>query len=185
MGDSVDQRDSSENPMILLRKVRRWRMAFFGLVILLAGMLTGAAVTLVTVGHTDRQGPPPPEVAVMRMLDQIGPRLRLSPEQRRQIAPILRKHVAKLQEIREEGRTQIVEELKQIHDEVSVVLTADQERAWEGLLEGLPGQFGRGYGPRRLGPGPEGRPGFRRGPGGPRRLLDGPAPLPQEPSPQD
>lgn len=188
MGDPIDQRENFENPMLLLRRMHRWRMAFFGLVILLAGVLGGAALTLTVVGRTERRELPPPEEVVMQMLDQIGPRLGLSAEQRKEISPILRKHVTKLHEIWDAGRAQIAQELGAMNDEVSKTLTQDQQHAWQHLLQELPGQFRRGLGPRRLGPGPgpEGRPSFRRGgPGGRERFPEGPAapeetPLPQE-----
>jgi hypothetical protein len=184
MGDSITPQEGPDNPLVLLRRLHRWRMAFFGLVILLAGMLTGAAITLVVVRHLARVRPLPPEVVVARMLEQIGPRLRLSPEQMQQIGPILREHVKRLDQIREQGRDQIVEELRQMNQEVSVVLTDDQQRRWEGYMEGLRGQFRRGLGPRRFAPGAEGRlpPGRGRGP-----ASRGPAkgPPPQGAPPQE
>jgi hypothetical protein len=182
MGDSVIQEQGGDSPLILLRKLHYWRMAFFGLIILLAGMLAGAAITLLAVKHFARQRPMPPEGAVVRILQQIGPRLRLSPEQSQQIDPILRRHIANLDRIREQGRDQISEELKQMNEELSVVLTEDQQRRWQRYMEELPGQFRRGFGPRAFGPGGEGRmpPGRGRNPA-PRGPLNTP---PQEPPPQ-
>ena len=185
MGDSVDHKAGLDDPTALLARVHHWRMAFFGLVVLLAGMLAGAAVTLVVLRQDRRQGPPPgPEAVVVRMLDQIGPRLRLSPDQRRQVNPILQRHVARFHEIREQGRAQIVEELGLMNEEVSAVLTRDQQRVWQRFLQELPGPFRRGFGPRRFGPGPQGRGGFGRGgPGGVRGNPEDAAPPPPSDTP--
>ena len=57
MGSSVNPNESSESPTVLLRRLHHWRMAFFGMVILLAGMLSGAAVTLLIVGHLGPKDP--------------------------------------------------------------------------------------------------------------------------------
>jgi hypothetical protein len=162
MGDSVIQQEGRDSPIVLLRKLHCWRMAFFGLVILLAGMLVGAAVTLVSIRHFTPQRPLPPDAVVERMISQIGPRLRLSPEQRQQITPILRRHINRLEQIRAQGRDQIGEDLKEMNDEMSLVLNPEQQRRWQRYMESLPGQFRRGFGPRPFGPG-EGRPAPGRG----------------------
>jgi hypothetical protein len=96
-----------------------------------------------------------------------------------QIRPIFQKHVARLHEISDDGRAEILQELKAMNEEVSVVLDNDQERLWQRYLQGLPGQFRHGYGPPPLspgrGPGSEGRLGLRRGrPGGPGGSADDP-----------
>lgn len=174
MGSAMNQQECPDSPMVLLRRLHRWRMAFFGLVILLAGMLSGAAVTLLTLGHLRAEGLPPVEKVVVDMLGDVGPRLRLSAEQVQQVEPILQKHMARLQEIWADGRTQIVEQLKAMNEEMSVVLDDNQQRLWQQYMQGLPGQFRHAYGPPHIGvgpgpgPGPGGRFGFRRGaPNGP------------------
>jgi hypothetical protein len=167
----MNQPENPDNPMVLLRRLHHWRMAFFGLVILLAGMLSGAAVTLLTVRHLDRAGPLPIEGAVTTLIRGVGPRLHLSAEQVQQIQPILEKHVTRLHEIWADGRTQIVEELRAMNDEVLPVLDENQQRLWHQYLQDLPGPFRHGGGPPHLGLGPApgrgfgpgGRFGFRRG----------------------
>lgn len=176
MGDSVNQFESSDSPMVLLRRLHRWRMAFFGLVILLAGVLSGAAVTLLVVGHGARQVSAPPLPVVRELIARIGPRLRLTEEQSRQIEPVLLKHMQRLDEIGEDGRAAIVEELKIMNDELAGVLTDDQMRQWQRLMEGLPSQIR--HAPGGFGPGPGGgAPGRGFGGGrmsGPRRDGQGP-----------
>jgi hypothetical protein len=174
MGSEMNQHESPDSPMVLLRRLHCWRMAFFGLVILLAGMLSGAAVALLTVGHIGREGMLPPERVVIDILGSLGPRLHLSAEQVQQVHPILQKHVTRLEEIRSDGRTQILAELKAMNEEIMPVLDENQQRLWQQYMQGLPGPFRHGYGPPHIGVGPGpgpgrgGRFGFRRGaPGGP------------------
>ena len=57
MGDSMNPSENLDSPTVLLRRLHRWRMAFFGLMILIAGLTTGAAVTLLVV---DWRGPDRP-----------------------------------------------------------------------------------------------------------------------------
>jgi hypothetical protein len=186
MGSEMNQHESPDSPMVLLRRLHRWRMAFFGLVILLAGMLSGAAIALLVVGHLEQQGPPPPVVVVKEMLARLGPRLDLSQEQRDRMEPILLRHVEKLDEIGQDGRAAIVEELAALNEELATVLNEGQMRQWQQLLQGLPGQIRHvpgGFGP---GPGPGGGRGFGGGRFGPRR--DGQGPLhvsPERPSSPD
>ncbi len=192
MGNEMNQHESLDSPMVLLRRLHHWRMAFFGLVILLAGMLSGAAIALLVVGHLERQGPPPPVAVVKEMLARLGPRLELSQEQRGQMEPILLRHMQRLEEIGQDGRTAIEGELRTLNEEMATVLNEGQMRQWQHLLQGLPGQLrhvpggfgpGPGLGP---GPGPGGGQGFRGGRFGPKR--DGQAPLhivPESPSSPD
>jgi hypothetical protein len=170
MGDPVNQYENPDSPTVLLRRLHRWRMAFFGLVILLAGMLSGAAATLLVVGHIGRESRPPAADAVKELLLRVGPRLHLSEEQVKQVQPIVGKHMQRLDEIRQKGRTEIVEELRLMNEEMFTVLNENQARLWQQLLQGLPGEMrhvpdwygpgaGRGPGPRRrMGP-PADRPG--------------------------
>ncbi len=167
MGNEMNQHESLDSPMVLLHRLHRWRMAFFGLVILLAGMLTGAAITMVTIGRNQWEGPPrtPVEEVVMGVIHGITPRLRLSPEQVREVQPILQKHITRLHEIWADGRTQISEELEAMNDELLPILDDGQQRLWQRyIMEGLPGPFRHGGGPLHIGVGPG--PGPGRGPGG-------------------
>ena len=175
MGDSVNHFENPDSPTVLLRRLHRWRMAFFGLVILLAGMLSGAAITLLLVGPVDRQLPPPPVRVVTEMLARLGPRLHLTEAQSTQLEPVLQRHVQRLQEIEHEGRTAIVEELTAMNEQMAAVLDENQMRQWQQLLEGLPGQMR--HVPGGFGPGPGGQGaghGFGGGRFGPGRGGQGP-----------
>jgi hypothetical protein len=178
MGNSMNPNEDAQSPMVLLRRLHHWRMAFFGVVILLAGMLGGAAATLLIVPHLGPDRPPPPVLAVERMLTRLDGPLHLTPEQRQRIQPILQNHFVKLHEIQANGEKAIVEELRLLSQEVGGVLTVEQMHLWEQLFLGLPGPIrhipeGRGPGLGR-GPAPPG--GWRGPPNG-----RGPRHLPSQP----
>ncbi len=174
MGDSVNHNEGLDSPTVLLCRLHRWRMAFFGLIILLAGVTTGVATTLLTLHCVGPKSTPDPEVVAEVILHRIAPRLQLSREQVEQVQPILHEHIRRLDEIREEGRAAIFKELRSMNAEISGVLKEDQERVWHELMRGLPGQMPRGPGRRGPGFGPGPGPGPGAGPFGPRRDRPGP-----------
>jgi hypothetical protein len=184
MGSTMNQPENLDSPTVLLCRLHRWRMAFFGLIILIAGLVIGAAAAVLVLPRTSQERPPSPERGRQMMLERIMPRLGLSPEQARQVGPILQKHMQRLEEIREQGRTQIAEELDAMDESLSAVLTPDQQQRWRGLMRDLPGQFPREQG--RYGPGPRGGQGPRGGGQGRGRRSMEPLQLsPNEPSPQN
>ncbi len=176
MGSSMNPNESSESPTVLLRRLHHWRMAFFGMVILLAGMLSGAAVTLLIVRHIGPKNRVAPVYAVQLLLERLTGPLRLTAEQRQQVEPILKSHMTKLHQIQGDGEKAIAEELRLMTQEVAGVLTEDQMHLWERLFLDLPGsirhipqELGPGYG---RGPAP---PGGWRGPPVGRGPLHGPS----------
>lgn len=184
MGDALKQPEHQDSPMLLLHRLHRWRMAFFGLIILIAGLTTGSAVTLLAVSNRGAQPPAPPERAHEMMLGRIMPRLDLSADQVEQVEPILCRRMQRLQEIREQGRLQISQELQALDDEMSAVLRAEQRDQWRGLMRSLPGEFPRG--PGRGGMGPRGPHGPRGGGQGRfRDFPEGRSPAPNDPPLQD
>ena len=184
MGDSMSQLENHDSPTVLLRRLHRWRMAFFGLIILIAGLTTGAAATLLVLHWMGPQRPGPPDRGYQMVLERIMPRLRLSTEQAEQVGPILHKYMQRLEEIREQGRLQITKELQAMDAEMATVLSSDQQKRWRDLMRGLPGQFPRG--PGRYGPGPKGPAGPRgAGQGRFRKSVEGPLPSPNDPAPRN
>jgi hypothetical protein len=172
MGNPVNPSENSESPTVLLRKLHHWRMAFFGVVILLAGMLGGAAVTLLAIRHLEPRRPLPPGHAVKLLLARLDGPLHLTGEQRQQVEPILQEHMVRLDQIQLDGQKAIAQELRLLSEQLAGVLTPDQMRLWERLFSDLPGSIrhipeGRGPGPGR-GPAP---PGGWRGPPDNRRGL--------------
>ncbi|MHC4692094.1 MAG: hypothetical protein ACYS67_05075 [Planctomycetota bacterium] len=174
--NQTEKTDSSTTHYI--RRLHRWRMAFFALVILLAGFVIGAATIPILAPNRLTRPPKPTEKATSMMIGRLRRELGLSTEQDERIGPILQKHLQKLDEIRTNARTEITDQLQQMDDGVSSVLTDEQKRIWQRWLRMLQWQVrppgrGPGEGGRHRGGPPER---MRRGPGpfGPGRRSVGP-----------
>jgi hypothetical protein len=144
----------NDTQIIMLQRIHRWRMAFFGLVILLAGIVIGAAGVMIMNRCRPVAPPPAPEVAGERLMRGLDRHLDLTPGQAEAIKPVIRKHMQKLREIRMSARPRIVEQLRLMNEEVSSLLDDRQRRLWQDHLRRLQ---------RRLEEGPRRRGGRHRG----------------------
>ena len=171
----MNQTQANEKPTVELRKLHCWRMAFSGMVILLAGIIIGAAAALAFVRYSQPGLTPGPEFAAERIVSRLQHHLHLSPEQMAKLEPILQKRLQKLDEIRTNARPQIAEQLRLMNDEISSVLDEHQKQLWHEHLQRLekmlrpgPARHRRGppwSGQERPGPGRPPRPGGAGGPG--------------------
>lgn len=173
--------EMNETPTVALRRLHRWRMAFSGLVILIAGITIGGAGAVVFIRPAERQPPPDMERAVAGMVGWFRQELSLSQEQMAEIEAILRLRMGNLEQLRREARPKIDEQLQAMKYEIDDVLTEEQRNHWLRITERLEREFHRGMrrgGPGRPGPGPrddfrgERRP-ERFDPNGLRRIPDG------------
>jgi len=180
----MNQTDNTETTDSLsvnyMRKMHRWRIAFFGLAILLAGIVIGAALTLIWVRPRPIGWPSGPEFVSKKMIYDLQRYLHLSREQTEKAESILQKHMRKLNDIRMNARPQIVEQLRLMNEEISAVLTEQQKQIWQDRLQQLQRQLQPPG--RRLGGGVEGPPrGRSRGKYGPPPPRNGPpGPRPQD-----
>lgn len=192
----MNQNQTTNNPAVNhINKMHNWRIAFFGLIILVAGIVIGGSSMLIFAPKKLTRPPRAPEFASGRMVGQLRHELRLSPEQAEKIEPVLKEHMETLNNIRIDAREEIEEALEQMNKQISSILTDRQKRLWETRLRHLQSPL-RGGGPRwdegpggphryrrgeqdrlRRGPGPGGGPG--PGPFGPRRRPAGPN-IPQD-----
>ena len=147
-----------------------------GLVILAAGVAIGAGLTYMALSsQKDRYGQEP-EIFAEHMLGQLGRELNLTPQQRRQLDPILKNHFKTLSDVRAAVRPQIVSQLEQLNSDIASVLDIEQMQLWQNKVRRLedhfptfrrrgPGQ-GQGFGPEPgRGPGQGFGPEGGRGPG--------------------
>jgi len=163
-----------------MRKIQRWRMAFFGLVILVAGIAIGGASVFILAPERLMQPPPGPEFDSMRMIPPLRQDLDLTPEQEKKIKPILDKHMQKLQDIRTAARSSIEEALARMNKSISEILTEEQRQRWQHSFDRLDRELHPG-GPRRGG-GPGGHGDFRSPE--PDRFRGGPGPFGPHRSPR-
>jgi hypothetical protein len=192
MGSTMSQNETINDPVVSqINKAHFWRMAFFGLVILVAGVVIGGSSMLIFAPEKLLKPPPGQEFSSLRMIPPLSRDLGLTPEQAEKIKPILDKSMQKLNTIRTEARSEIAGTLKQMNQDIAAILTDGQKQLWQREIERLqselrprggPGpRWGEGRGGPRFGGGQQGRPGRGRGPGpfGPRHRPDGPN-MPQE-----
>lgn len=102
------------------------------------------------------QGPP-----VERMLQDLDAALHLSADQRQRISGILEARMPRLRQLQDDARRQFNAEQKSLHQDIGAVLTPDQLKKFQEMVQANPGLGERG-GP--MGPGMRGGPGR---PGGP------------------
>ena len=174
MGDAMNQTEQ-DSLLLAMQRVHRWRMAFFGLVILLAGLAIGASLTLILGRGLLEDRTPGPERAGERMMRDLRHHLDLSPEQAEELEPILKKHMEALHKIRTAVRPQIIEQLELMNDEISSVLSEQQQSLWQRHFQRLQRDLREAPGPGRHRPPP---PPGGRGPGrrdaAPPRQMDRP-----------
>ena len=152
MGNVIMNTEKNNNPNLEhIKKIYYWRTAFFGLVILIAGIVIGSAT---------KPGPGP-EFNILQVIPPLRRNLGLSQEQSDKIKPILDGHMKKLQDIRENARSEIENTLQQMNKEISTILTETQRQRWQREMSQLQRDLRPG-GPRRNGMG-RGRRGIESG----------------------
>ena len=166
----MKQTETTDSPTThYMRRLHRRRIALFGLVILLAGSVIGAASIMIVAPHKLTRPPRPPEIAIQGLLPNLERCLHLTAEQRENIEPILQGHMQRLDDIRSNARSEIDETLGQMNEDITAVLSEQQKQIWQRRLQRLQRQL------RPPGRGP-GR-GIRQRRGLQQRLRRGPGPF--------
>ena len=115
-----------------IKKIYFWRTAFFGLVILTAGIFIGGASMFIFDTHNLTT--PPPGEEFVNLMPRLRRNLGLTQEQVNKIRPIMNKHLQKLEDIREDARVAIVNTLVEMNKEISPILAENQKSVWQGEL---------------------------------------------------
>ncbi|MBE0536099.1 MAG: periplasmic heavy metal sensor [Phycisphaerae bacterium] len=165
--------EQTTDQLQLILRMHRWKTAFFGLVILLAGLIIGASAALMYRKPPERTLPQGIESVNDRTLAALQQELQLDPAQRERIRAIFAKHFKAIEDIRTEARPRIARHMNALYEEVFSVLDGPQRDKWRQSMDRLGedlagrrqqrGPRGPGYGPGRgAGPGPGGRGPMRR-----------------------
>ncbi len=125
------------HPVELLKRMLYWRMAFFSVIILLAGMAIGASGAYIWLSKQKAKPTPPPAVSVNRVMRRLHAQLNLTPAQVAQIRPLLRQCLAQLDEVRNQARPQINQHLRQMNQGITAVLDEKQKQQWKGIARRL------------------------------------------------
>ncbi|MHC4187961.1 MAG: hypothetical protein ACYSRQ_07185 [Planctomycetota bacterium] len=153
----------TDNEKILLQRIQQWKMAFFSLIILIAGIAIGSGLTFIFVHDKITQPIADIEMVNEHMVGRLQQQLNLTDTQRQQFREILTKHITALHQIRQQARPQVANEMNELHTEVMAILDENQQQIWQQNINRLRDRFLRGQGPglgrgpgRRGGPGPRG-----------------------------
>ncbi len=115
-----------------IKKVYFWRSAFFGLIILAAGIaIGGASMSIFASRKIEQKHPISGYNSLMPRLTQT---LGLQQQQINRIGPILDKHMRHLYEIREGARNDIANTLEQLNREINPILGERQRNVWSNEL---------------------------------------------------
>jgi uncharacterized protein YneF (UPF0154 family) len=133
--------------------------------ILVSGIIIGAGLTFFLTRKIEtkpmRQGP---EHMSRRTVNRIVRELRLSPDQREQLSPIINEHMKAIDEIRSQARPKISKQLQDMNEQILGILNEHQKELWQERVQQMQERFQRTRhrrGPRdgrRMPPGPEARP---------------------------
>jgi hypothetical protein len=115
---------------------RRWMLGLMAC-IFLSGTVIGGGSTMIVVNHRMEEAAGRHlDAACSRMVPALQKELDLSEVQTAEVAATVRRHLTKLDEIRETLiRPAMASEFKQMEDQVAAVLDADQKERWHSWLE--------------------------------------------------
>lgn len=150
--------NQNEDYIKVMQKANRWKGAFLGLVILIAGLLCGSGVTLIATKNKLQQKPDVVEWKNRRILGRIRQQLSLTPEQGKRVDEIVSDRMKKLDEIRRKAKPEVTKQLDLMNKEVAEVLGPRQKEQWQKIVKSIKLKLTRGSGHRR-------HRGKRRGPG--------------------
>lgn len=177
MGNTI-MSDMSNEQIQLIRRAQRWKMAFLGTVILIAGIVIGAGSALIFGPDSHNGIPHDIEFLNERIIRSLHMELQLDPAQTEQVNAILETRLNQLHEIRRQARPKIAEVMNDLYTEVLEVLDEQQREIWRNSIERLRNQLTHpDPAGRRLRGGPGG-PGRQMGPGGPPGSFGGPGHAP-------
>ena len=135
---------SDSKPEHLSRTPARKAILFSSL-ILVSGIIIGAGLTLILTGNSNIQKslPPAPEYMSSRMVKRIAEELKLPQEQREQLGPIVQKHMKVIDDIRQDARPKIMDEITQMNDEIMAILDEGQQQLWQEKMKHMKEHFTR------------------------------------------
>ena len=115
-----------------IKKMFFWRTAFFGLIILVAGIAIGGASMSIFASRKITHKPEPREYN--SLLPRLAQILSLQQQQVNKIKPIIDENMQHLYEIREDARTEIADTLEKMNNEIYPLLSDIQKRRWSSEL---------------------------------------------------
>lgn len=124
-----------------IQQLYKKQMVAFGVIILFAGVIIGAGLTMV---YYETQKPPQPsgiEHLRGRHIARLKEELQLTEDQEKQIKEVFLTHMQSLQSIREQARPQIAEEMNSLNEKVLEILDDNQDAQWAEKVNRLRKRF--------------------------------------------
>lgn len=122
---------SGDSRQSLVARTARWRSWLLLFVIFAAGIAIGAAGAMKFIHYRVRALLLHPDQVPDQIVEVLRHRLSLTEPQTRQVADIIRRRHAALEQLRAEVSPRVVVELTQLRTEVGALLTADQLPRWQ------------------------------------------------------
>ena len=129
--------DSESTPIPAAPPRRRIPVYVQSLLFLLCGLIIGSGATLLLIRGAVHRMIAEPELLPARMLQRMDAQLDLDDTQRTAIEGILAERMNAFQAIRQRVRPEIQAELDALRDEVSAVLSPEQQERWETRFDAL------------------------------------------------
>jgi Spy/CpxP family protein refolding chaperone len=114
---------------------RRWPWIVLAGCAFLFGFACGSGLTLAGVLHRVRQSLRHPEMRSERAAQFLNRRLKLTPEQQKQVTAILQEQNRELGKLRRETMPRVAERLQATRDAVDQVLTPEQQQRWHTMAD--------------------------------------------------
>jgi hypothetical protein len=128
--------DGTAEPLPVVRKPRRrWLSVLLGVLIFGGGFATGVGFTIVTAVHRLQYTIHHPEEAPARVAAMLKRKLGLDEAQAAKVESAVAKHQAALAAIRREFQPQVMEQLRQIRDEIGECLNPKQREHWYKMFD--------------------------------------------------
>ena len=124
-------------PKTLPKPPSRWGTIGAAFLILLCGMLIGAALTVLTIRHVMLNLVHHPERVVEAVAHRLDRTLSLTPDQDRKVRAILKERQAAIRAIRTEERPRLAAEVVRLRDDVAATLDERQAAKWKDRFDRL------------------------------------------------
>jgi cell division protein FtsX len=114
---------------------RRWLTILLAFVIFVAGVASGAALTVHYAVSRLQFAIHHPEVAPARIAATLQRRLNLDDQQKAQVEKIVARRQVEIASIRRKFQPEIVHQLDSVRDEIAAVLNESQREKWTQLFD--------------------------------------------------
>jgi hypothetical protein len=132
---STTPADITEPLPVVKKRRRRWVSVLLGVLIFGGGFATGVGVTIVTAVHRLQYAIHHPEEAPARVASTLKRKLSLDEAQTSKVESVVAKHLQVLIAIHNEFLPKVIEQLRQIRDEIGETLDVKQREHWYKMFD--------------------------------------------------